>query len=107
MYSPRRRYTSQEMCIDIILKRQQVLQGSTVSENSVAPPQASPATHSAKEALVGQVFTARHRAAHLQWAQRHFLLILHQNYRSLQRKRRRNIRHYVNIRFAGRQIDKG
>ena len=33
-----------------------------------APPQASPATHSAKEAVCG----TRHRAAHLQWAERHF-----------------------------------
>ena len=32
----------------------------------------SPATHSAKQAYVGQVFTGRHRAARLQWAQRHF-----------------------------------
>ena len=32
---------------------QQVLQGSTVSTDSFAPPQASPATHSAKEALCG------------------------------------------------------
>ena len=40
--------------------------------DSVAPPLANPATHSAKEAYVGQVLTARHRAARLQWAQRHF-----------------------------------
>ena len=32
-------------------ERRQVLQGSTVSVNSVVSPQASPATHSAKEAL--------------------------------------------------------
>ena len=37
--------------------------------DSVAQPQASPVIHSAKE---GQVLTARHRAARLQWAQRHF-----------------------------------
>ena len=34
-------------------QRRQVLQGSTVSANSVALPQASLATHSAKEALCG------------------------------------------------------
>ena len=44
----------------------QVLQGSTVSANRQS--QASPATHSAK----GQVLTAHHPAARLQWAQRHF-----------------------------------
>ena len=38
--------------------------------DSVAPPQASPATHSANEALCGT--SARHWAARLQWAQRHF-----------------------------------
>ena len=38
----------------------------------VALPQASPATLSAKKPYVGQVLTARHRAARLQWSQRHF-----------------------------------
>ena len=40
----------------------------TLTHLQTAPPQASPATHSAKEALCG----TRHRAAHLQWAERHF-----------------------------------
>ena len=38
---------------DVVFKRRQVLQGSTVSANSVGPPQASPATHLAKGSLCG------------------------------------------------------
>ena len=38
---------------NVVFKWWQVLQGSTVSANSVAPPQASLATHSSKKALCG------------------------------------------------------
>ena len=40
--------------------------------DSVAPPQASPATHSAKEALCGTSAYSTSSGARLQWAQRHF-----------------------------------
>ena len=40
--------------------------------DSVAPPQAIPATKRPRRPYVEQVLTARHRAARLQWAQRHF-----------------------------------
>ena len=44
----------------------------SICKHSVSPPQASLATHSAKGPYVGQVLTACHRAACLQWAQWHF-----------------------------------
>ena len=45
--------TNRFITLTHLFKRRQVLQGSAVSANSVKPPQASPATHSAKEALCG------------------------------------------------------
>jgi hypothetical protein len=40
--------------------------------DSVAPPQASRQPIRPRRPCVGQVLTARHRAARLKWAQRHF-----------------------------------
>ena len=47
------RFITLTRTFDVVFKWRYVLQASKVSANSVAPPQASPATHSAKEALCG------------------------------------------------------
>ena len=55
---------------DVVFKRRQVLQGSTVSANRQCCAARQPIRP--RRPYVGQVLTERHRAAHLHWAQRHF-----------------------------------